>query len=409
VDRLYVARDRTLITSNQAPNVTGDLTFGRGTVDVNTVVLGFQEHDGKTNWVTIGGAAPYLNFCQGRLTLTNGGLFKVNGTLTLGFTADRNTIAAAQQFNTFGQLIIYSNSTISANNLVCDTGLNYYDGSGRKNTIAISRGGSLIISNTMGGGDYVGSQFPAFSSTGLPGLPVDTLTMDNGASLTLFVDAAKTNVYVRTLLTPGTLPSIIKIATLTSNGSPITAFPARIPLIKYAGNASPFLSADVSILSGKFGFILNNSDAQTIDLFIQTNAPNNLIWRGLVDNNWDNSSSTNWVTAVGNIPTNFNLGDSVTFDDTSLTTNIVVSALGVVPGSMLVYHRNDWREFSPDQAGFQSSGSEHDQTGSCESRGRFPFRDFCRRYGHIGYLVQYLCGFWRNALWRINLNGHGGA
>ena len=64
VDRLYVARDRTMIVSNQTPNVQGDLIFGRGIVDANTVVLGFQEHSNKVDWPTIGGAQPYLNYCQ---------------------------------------------------------------------------------------------------------------------------------------------------------------------------------------------------------------------------------------------------------------------------------------------------------------------------------------------------------
>jgi hypothetical protein len=39
-DRLYIARDRVMIASNQTPNVQGDLTIGYGNVDVNTAVLG---------------------------------------------------------------------------------------------------------------------------------------------------------------------------------------------------------------------------------------------------------------------------------------------------------------------------------------------------------------------------------
>ena len=77
-DRLYVARDRTLVASNHTVNVTGDLTIGRGTVDVNTAILGFQEHVGKTNWYALDSTQPdnaYLGYCRGTLVVTNGGTF----------------------------------------------------------------------------------------------------------------------------------------------------------------------------------------------------------------------------------------------------------------------------------------------------------------------------------------------
>ena len=98
-DRFYISRDRTLIQSNQTPNIQGDLTIGYGNVDINTAVLGFQEHSNKIDWTTIGGAQAYLGYCQGRMVLTNGSsngqygsTFKVNGNLTLGYTADMNPV-----------------------------------------------------------------------------------------------------------------------------------------------------------------------------------------------------------------------------------------------------------------------------------------------------------------------------
>src|ERR1051326_5282420 len=310
VDRLYVARDRTMIASNQTPNVQGDLTFGKGVVDANTVILGFQEHTNKTDWTTLYGAQPYLNYCQGRLVLTNGGTFRVNGTLTLGFTADTNPEGSAQQYNTYGQITVYSNSVLAVSNLVVDGGLNFVSATPRRNDITLNQGATLIITNTIGGD---------------PGLKLDDLIM-NGATNVMFVNPARTNVTVRNLQTPGVTPTVIKIASLTG----VSSYPAQIPLISYE-TAAPFIVADVTALGAGFsGYILDNQPDKTVDVFITTNPPNNLIWRGNVSSDWD-TTTKNWVTAVGGLQTNFSIGDSVTFDDSSTVSNINVVG-SVVPG-----------------------------------------------------------------------------
>ncbi len=329
VDRLYVARDRTLIASNQSPNVQGDLTFGDGVVDANTMVLGFQEHSNKVDWTSLYGASPYLNYCQGRLVVTNGGgafagtTIKVNRTLTLGYTADNNPSGSAQQYNTYGSITIWSNATLQASNIVCDGGLNYYDGSGRRNAITLNQGANLIVTNMIG---YPNAGNSDGSASDSRGMWLDTLTM-TAAKLTLFVDPSKINVYARSFSTPGTIPSVIKVAGLTG----VTSFPVQIPVIAYQGSAAPFLNADVSALGTNFfGYVLNDANNQTVDLYITTNPPNNLIWTGNINNNWD-TSTPNWVTSPGGVVTNFNLGDLVTFNDSSSVTNVTI-VNDVVPG-----------------------------------------------------------------------------
>jgi autotransporter-associated beta strand protein len=333
-DRFYIARDRTMIQSNQSPNVQGDFTMGAGIVDANTAILGFQEHSNKIDWSAGGsGAQAYLNYCQGRVTVGNsgsavnlGGTFKVNGNLILGYTADRNPASSAQQFNTFGRITINTNATVAANNIICDGGLNYYDSNGRQNQIIVNQGGNLIISNTCGFPN-LGDGYPSFSAADPRGMPLDNLTITAG-KLTLNVDPSRTNVFVRTLSTPGLIPGIIKVASLTG----VTTFPAQIPVISYTGNASPFLTADVSALgAGYFGYVLNNAANNTVDLYITTNAPNNLVWTGASGNGaWD-TTSLNWVIAGTTTATNFNLGDLVTFNDSSSANNISI-ANSMVPG-----------------------------------------------------------------------------
>jgi autotransporter-associated beta strand protein len=333
VDRFYIARDRTLITSNQTPNVQGDVTIGFGNVDANTAVLGFQEHSNKIDWPTLtgGGAAPYLNYCQGRLIVTNGGTgfpgtFKVNGTLTLGFTADMNPASSAQQYNTFGRITIYSNATVIASNIVCDGGLNYRDNTfGRQNSLIINQGGTLVVSNTIG---FPNPGAQDFSAADPRGMLLDSLQIAGGATLTLQVDPSRTNVFVRQLTTPGIIPGIIKVAKLTG----VSTYPIEIPVISYVGSAAPFLNADVSALgAGFFAYVLNNSANQTVDLFITTNAPNNLLWTGSTGDNTWNTNSFNWVPIAGGAATNFHTGDLVTFNDSSTFTNITI-ADSVVPG-----------------------------------------------------------------------------
>lgn len=309
-DTLIVSRDRTLISSNQTPNVQGDLTIGRGLVDVNTMILGYQEHDGKTNWTAIGGAQPYLNYCQGRLIVTNGGTVKVNGLLTLGYTADSNPTAVAQQYSTHGRLTIHPGSTLIASNIVVDGGPFNYDpdlySTPRTDFISVNSG-TLIVTNSVGAA---------------PGRALNELSL-NSATNVIFVNPSRTNFIVKTLVTSGSTPSVLRVVGLTG----VSSFPAQIPVIKYTTAGSPFLAADVSAMTGTYpglqGYVLNNTANGTIDLYLTTNAPKTLLWTGSVNDRWDNSTA-NWIPLGGGSATSFSIGDIVVFDDTSTRTNVDV-------------------------------------------------------------------------------------
>ncbi|HEY3761665.1 MAG TPA: autotransporter-associated beta strand repeat-containing protein [Verrucomicrobiae bacterium] len=328
VDRFYVARDRVLIATNQTPNIQGSLTIGRGNFIANTAILGYQEHT-KPDWTQIGGGQPYLNYCQGKLTVNAGGAFKVNNTLTLGYTTDTNSAADAEQYNTYGQVTVNSNGTVAVNSVVVDGNLNYYDTVNlRNNAVGINQGGVMIVTNTMGGNNY-GTAGIA-NSPGLPGLPLDNLNISSGGVLTLFVNPSRTNAYVRTFTSSGTTPGTIRVASLAG----VSTYPATIPLIAYSDASSTiFLAADMSPVAGSNpgvqGYILTDTTGKTINLFLTTNAPKNLIWTGAVNNNWD-LTTANWVTSPGGVQTNFSMGDIVTFDDSSSRTNINITT-AVVP------------------------------------------------------------------------------
>jgi autotransporter-associated beta strand protein len=335
---LYIARDRTMIKSNQTPNIQGTLIVGRGTVDVNTAILGYQEHSNKVDWTTIGGAQPYLNYCQGTLILTNGGTFKANGNLILGFTADTNPESSAQQFNTRGQITVYSNSTVMASNILVDTGLNFVSQSqARQNNITVNQGGNLFVTNGIGLA---------------PGLPLDNLTIGQGGTINLFITPGMTNLNVRNLFSTGNSPGIIKIRSLPV----FPSYPTNIPIISYVSGA-PFLAADMSSIGGPVqGYVVLNAANSTVDLFLTTNAPNQLTWVGNVSPDWD-LTTKNWKTASGAV-TNFTFGDIVTFDDSASATAISVTDV-VVPNQATngVIITNNTRAYTFDPGGGAIAGT----------------------------------------------------
>ena len=316
-DRFYVARDRAAIAEGNTVNYEGTVQFGRGTVDVNTAVLGYQEHQVRRN-----AASPQLGYCRGILTVTNAGTFKVNGQLTLGYTADTNALADAQQYNTSGRVTV-NGATMIASNIVVDGGPRNYshtEGFDRADSITVIAA-NLIVSNSIGGPGSPASQ------------PVHSFTTDRGTN-TFLIASGRTNLFCRNLSTPGVSASIIRVGGLTGVGS----YPATIPIISYENASSPFLQADVTpvtnLVVGLNGYLLNNTVDKVIELYLTTNAPKTLLWTGSISTNWDNSTF-NWVTMPGGVATNFSTGDSVVFDDSSTATNVFVSAT-VVPSQSTV-------------------------------------------------------------------------
>ncbi|MDD1748596.1 MAG: hypothetical protein LUO89_01850, partial [Methanothrix sp.] len=304
-DRFYMSRDRTLVRSNANPTTETELTVGRGIMDVNTAILGYQEHSNKVDWTSPPyNAQVYRGYCRAGLTVTNGGTFKVNGTLTLGYTADTNDEGSAQQYNTRGQITVYSNSFVMASNIVVDGGLNFTSTTERQNNITINQGGTLIVTNAIGAA---------------PGLPLDNLTIDQGGILGVFVTPGKTCVNVKNLASSGSAPGVIKVLSLPT----FPIYPTNIPVVAYQ-SATPFLVAELPAGSSVRGFVLNNATDSTIDLFLTTNAPQALTWKGNINANW-NFSTKNWVTTAGGFQTNFTLGDSVTFNDSASLTDVSIT------------------------------------------------------------------------------------
>jgi hypothetical protein len=312
-DRFIIARDRTMITSNQTPNIQGQMYMGKGIADVNNAILGYQEHDNKTNWTALGSTAAYLDYCQGTLTVSNAGLFKINQTLMLGYTADTNNTnsmsTTAQQYNTRGVLNINSGATVTVSNVVVDPGLGLSLGDAINMNV-----GNLIVSNTIG------------TNTAGNSLRLHTLSMQNGSVLTLHVDMGNSNPYVYVLTNTTTGTNYIQIAHISNLAQ------ATVPIISYS-TAGGNPTYDPPIMPpGVNGFLTIPGDG-FIYLNVLTNLPKHITWRGSTSSDW-NLTSTNWVDDNGHL-TNFLNGDFVSFDDAAgISTSINLAYPVLSPGGV---------------------------------------------------------------------------
>jgi hypothetical protein len=299
VDTLILGRDRTNANGGYA---RGELDIGAGTFDVNQAFIGYQNEGNNS-----GSSEDY---CQGVLSVGNNGVFIAHDSIDLGWTtadATNNSTATANASSGYGQITVNAGGTVIANVIRVGgvTGLSGGAGSaqnGGPNAITLN-GGTLIVSNTIAG----------------PGKMLNSLSMSDG-TLTLFVNATNSNpyVYATNLLTSGSA-NTINIASLTN----VTSYPEHIPLIQYV-SASPILV--VTLPSGYYGFILNNTVNHTIDVVVDTNAPASVVWSG-GDGNW-NHSSLNWDSGTKA----FADGDFVTFDDTATGPTTINVTESVVPG-----------------------------------------------------------------------------
>lgn len=304
VDRLYLARSRTNTTGM---TIQGTLTLGGaypGSVfDVNTAILGDQQFD------NLGTGAAAVSGPVGTLNVNSNAIAKVNNVLHLGYTVAASVGVPTYPENCSGILNINSSGTVMASNILAG-GLTRLS---INNHIFMNRG-NLVVTNAIGTAEG----------------RINILSATNGSQITLRgVNVGETNVFVRTLSMPNFgAPSSIIIPAIGGYG----AGQVTIPLISYV-TASPAIGGlSVTPPAGFYvSSIVDNTANGTIDVSFSDVAPQVLVWRGNVDNNWD-QTTPNWVTQPGGVQTNFVNGDSVVFDDTvtGLTTINVPSS--VTPG-----------------------------------------------------------------------------
>lgn len=304
VDRLELGIMRTNTTGM---TIQGTLSIGGaypGSVfDVNTAILGYQ------HFINLGTGAGAVSGPVGTLNVASNAVVKVNNVLHLGYTVAPSIGLPSYPENCSGILNISASGTVMASNILAGgvTKLSV------QNNIFINRG-NLIVTNAIGTADG----------------RINILVATNGSIITLRgVVVGETNVFVKTLSMPNVGgASSINIPSISG----YTSGQVTVPLIAYV-TASPNIGGlTVTPPPGLFvKSIVDNSANSTIDVTFTDVAPQVLVWRGNIDNNWDETTK-NWITQVGGLQTNFVNGDSVVFDDTKTGSSTINISSSVTPG-----------------------------------------------------------------------------
>jgi autotransporter-associated beta strand protein len=287
-DTVYAGRGQ---TNNGAGATTGTLTFGKGTFDINTLEVGYQNASTAAAVVT------------GTVNISAGGSSRKSATLVV------NTSLRLARYTGSGTVPVGSfnitNGTVQASTITSGGGTN---------TISLI-GGTLMVTNSSG-------------SIGTIAAPIGTFSIGD-SELVLAVRDGFTNVVVTTLTTTSTTNNMASIASLPV----ITSYPAQYPLVGYSSaNGFDFLLGTLPATPDYHGYISNDTARSSIDLVIG-GISRALTWNGTPNGDWD-TSTTNWLGS-GSL-TAYNQYDYVLFDDTASGTTTVNLTTTLTPRTLTI-------------------------------------------------------------------------
>jgi autotransporter-associated beta strand protein len=284
VDTLIVGKSQ----KTTGANSSGVLTFSSGTIDVNTLQIGFQAQSGATSAGI------------GRVNVNGAAKLSVNDLLELGRTS-----GGAGNTNTVGSLSINGGS-VFANSIASGPG----SGS---NSIAINNG-TLIVTNSAGS--------------------IASVSLTN-STLQFSIANGLTNLVVTSLTTGGT-SNRIDVASLPITGP----FPAQYTLLKYsgpiAGTGYNFVLG--SLATGPFcsAYLSNNELNSSIDLVVMNCgvADTFLTWNGDISGDWD-TETPNWKNNLDSGLV-YADGNDVLFSDAAAGTTTINLTDILTPSSVTV-------------------------------------------------------------------------
>jgi autotransporter-associated beta strand protein len=381
-DTVYVGRGQ---NGSLAGNSTGTLTLGNGTLDVNTMALGYQTANNAVS--TVNGTANFsnttvvvnsllrlgrsagapaarnatLNISGGAFTL--GGALATEGTATIRVTnsvmalqthpsvlasilvLDGGTLSNAAAVTVTNSLTILNSGQILGGNPVFDMG---NSGTAVWDVQGAPGAGLTVSSNFQGSGTYYGNLIQAPGATIIPG--------GNSAVGTLAVQTTSSSGNVT--LNGGTLrfdltnsaaagnDQITASGTVTLNGTNdviVTALGGSFDTVNpytlmtaglLVGDQSYFRMAG-ALAQSRYVFTFNTvSPANTVKLSVSGTGPSSLTWVGDGSGNvWNTQGATNWSDGS---PSRFFSLDSVTFDDSGSATPAVNMVGTLIPGAMSV-------------------------------------------------------------------------
>lgn len=269
-------------------------------------------------------------------------------TNTVTGTTSTLTVGNNDQSGTFGGAIAGNISLVKiGGGTETLVGANTYTGATVVNVGTLAIGGSGSISNTpvqVNAGatlDVSGSTigFTTPSSVGVNGGTFSGNTASTGinsfnltnAALQLSVNPIVTNIFATSLNT-GAGNNLLNIISVLG----VHGYPTQFTILKYTGTigGAGYNFNIGSVPSPSTQGYLSNDTVNAQVVLVLTNGPKPLTWTGLAGSAWDVGFTTNWL-AFGLTPSVFFNADSAQFDDTALTTSIVMTN-GVVPAALVV-------------------------------------------------------------------------
>jgi autotransporter-associated beta strand protein len=265
VDTCYVSRGQ---TGAGTGTTTGTLRLGAGIFNVNTLDVAYVSVNTAVGSVT------------GTLTITNGTIV-INNNLVLGYNSGA-TATATGTFNT-------TNGTVLANNIIAGGGTSKINMSG----------GFLAVSNTIG------------SLTA----PLSSLTVNNGATLQLWVANNRTNAAISTVSSDNS--GVINIGAMPI----VLNYPSSYPLIFSPSGGANGIRFSLGTLPGAYLGYISNDNSSTIWLVITNGPPlpKTDLWSGGMNNNWD-TNTLNW--ASNSVAVTYRELDLVVFNDSAQTNTV---------------------------------------------------------------------------------------
>ena len=295
VDQLVVGRSLPSGSGGPGTASTGILTFDTGTLDVNSLTIGYM-------------LADYCPMVAGTVNVNGTAQLKVNTSMQLGYFRGEDPAPNSTNGVSFAKLNIGGGS-VSVNGPITTTqsALNDFNDS----EINLNAG-SLYVKGTVG--------------------PLYQFTLGSGTTNTFDLGTTpnpSAPICSVTNLTTSPSATLIVLGSALGNGT--------IRVIKYQNWVSGSFSDLVGVPPARYqGYFTNNTANLSID-FVITNTVAD-VWNGQTNRvnigNWDINITPNWKN--GALPHTYLDGDIAVFDDTAAGTTTVNLATVVSPATVYV-------------------------------------------------------------------------
>src|ERR1039458_4137983 len=297
-----------LIVANQGIDNIGTVVISSGTLQIGT-----NDLNGAISAVNITNNAALVVNRSGSLTLSSA--IAGNGTLT----KNGNGTLTLSGANSYSGATTLSGGTLQIDGTSSGAGV-----------LTTSAGTVLAGSGTNNGAITVGGQMNPGPAGGMGIFNANGgLTLNSGRPLNFDLSAAN----------PGISDSINVVGNLHVNNNTITVdfdgppSGGSYPLFTYTGSLSG--SFNPAIVGTHFSVVVDTNTPNIVYLNVTGGSGSDLSWASTSDPTWD-QSAINWLNLSTSLPSAFNAGDTVLFDDTpGVVTGITIpSGMNVAPTSI---------------------------------------------------------------------------